>query len=166
MLKKTCVAMMIALMAFSVFVLTPDFARAGGSAAALTGQVSSQKEGLMEGVVVGAKKEGSTITVNVTSDEKGGYSFPAAKLSPGRYALKIRAAGYDLDGPKAIDIVEGKVAKANIKLKPTKDLAAQLSDAEWALSIPGTEEQKRFLLGCNGSPAASIQKPSASGSQA
>ncbi len=150
MLKKTCVAMMIALMAFSVFVLTPDFARAGGSAAALTGQVSSQKEGLMEGVVVGAKKEGSTITVNVTSDEKGGYSFPAAKLSPGRYALKIRAAGYDLDGPKAIDIVEGKVAKANIKLKPTKDLAAQLSDAEWALSIPGTEEQKRFLLGCNG----------------
>ena len=150
MLKKTCVAMMIALMAFSVFVLTPDFARAGGSAAALTGQVSSQKEGLMEGVVVGAKKEGSTITVNVTSDEKGGYSFPAAKLSPGRYALKIRAAGYDLDGPKAIDIVEGKVAKANIKLKPTKDLAAQLSDAEWALSIPDTEEQKRFLLGCNG----------------
>src|SRR5437870_5325299 len=149
MLKKTCVAMMIALMAFSVFVLTPDFARAGGSAAALTGQVSSQKEGLMEGVVVGAKKEGSTITVNVTSDEKGGYSFPAAKLSPGRYALKIRAAGYDLDGPKAVDIVEGKVTKANIKLKPTKDLAGQLSDAEWLLSIPGTDEQKKFLLNCN-----------------
>src|SRR5207244_4595237 len=150
MVKKTCVAMMIALMAFSVFVLTPDFARAGGSAAALTGQVSSQKEGLMEGVVVGAKKDGSTMTVNVTPDEKGRFRFPASKLGPGHYSLKIRAAGYDLDGPKAVDVVGGKTTTANIKLKPAKDLSAQLSDAEWLLSIPGTEEQKKFFLSCNG----------------
>src|SRR5207244_12268271 len=120
MVKKTCVAMMIALMAFSVFVLTPDFARAGGSAAALTGQVSSQKEGLMEGVVVGAKKDGSTITVNVVSDAKGRFGFPGEKLEPGRYALKVRAAGYDLDGPKTVDVVAGKAVTANLKLKPTE----------------------------------------------
>src|SRR6267378_1081054 len=85
----------------------PAIARANGTLA-LTGQVSSQKEGLMEGVVVGAKKEGSTITVNVMSDEKGRYIFPASKLGPGRYALKIRAAGYDLDGPNEVNVVAEK----------------------------------------------------------
>jgi len=117
---------------------------------ALTGQVSSQKEGLMEGVVIGAKKDGSTITVNVVSDEKGRYSVPAAKLEPGRYTLKIRAAGYDLDSPKTVDVVAGKATTANLKLKPTENLSAQLSDAEWLLSIPGTDQQKNFLLSCNG----------------
>jgi streptogramin lyase len=119
-------------------------------AVALTGQVSSQKEGMMEGVVVGAKKDGSTMTVNVTSDEKGRYVFPANKLEPGRYTLKIRAAGYDLDNPKPVDVVAGKMVTANLRLKPAENLSAQLSDAEWLLSMPGTDEQKNFLLGCNG----------------
>jgi streptogramin lyase len=127
-----------------------NFVRADGAPAALTGQVSSAKEGLMEGVVVGAKKEGSTITVNVMSDEKGKFNFPAAKLTPGRYALKIRAGGYDLDGPKTVEVAVGKAATADIKLKPTENLAAQLSDAEWVMSIPGTDAQKNFLTGCNG----------------
>ncbi len=137
--------------AAAVFFAGSGSSEANGSPPfALTGQVSSQKEGPMEGVVIGAKKEGSTVTVNVTSEEKGRFSFPAAKLSPGRYALKIRAAGYDLDGPKTVDVAEGKATTANIKLKPTDNLSAQLSDAEWLLSIPGTDQQKNFLLGCNG----------------
>ena len=127
-----------------------DLLRANDSSVvALTGQVSSQKEGLMEGVVVGAKKDGSTMTVNVTTDAKGRFTFPVSKLGPGHYALKIRAAGYDLDGPKEVNVVAEKPTAANIRLKPTKDPSAQLSDAEWLLSIPGTEEQKKFLLGCN-----------------
>jgi virginiamycin B lyase len=136
--------------AIALILSAPQSTEANGSPPfALTGQVSSQKEGVMEGVVVGAKKEGSTITVNVTTDEKGRYSFPAAKLSPGHYALKIRAAGYDLDGPKTVDVAAGKATTANIKLKPAENLSAQLTDAEWLLSISGTEEQKSFLLGCN-----------------
>ena len=127
----------------------PAIARANGTLA-LTGQVSSQKERLMEGVVVGAKKDGSTITVNVVSDAKGRFGFPGEKLEPGRYALKVRAAGYDLDGPKTVNVVAGKAVTANLKLKPTENLSAQLSDAEWLLSIPGTDQQKNFLLGCNG----------------
>jgi streptogramin lyase len=120
------------------------------SPAALSGQVSGGKEGPMEGVVIGAKKEGSTITVNVTSAEKGRFSFPASKLAPGRYALKVRAAGYELEGPKSVEVTAGKTTAANLKLKPVKDISTQLSDAEWLLSIPGTDEQKNFLLGCNG----------------
>ena len=117
---------------------------------ALTGQVSSQKEKVMEGVVVGAKKDGSTMTVNVVSDAKGRFTFPSDKLEPGHYALKIRAAGYDLEGPQSVDVTAGKTVTANLKLKSAENPSAQLTDAEWLLSIPGTEQQKSFLLGCNG----------------
>ena len=117
---------------------------------ALTGQVSSQKEKMMEGVVVGAKKDGSTMTVNVVSDAKGRFTFPSDKLEPGHYALKIRAAGYDLEGPQSVDVTAGKTITANLKLKSAENPSAQLTDAEWLLSIPGTEQQKSFLLGCNG----------------
>ncbi len=149
MRKYISLAIVFALTVISVLFAVVDESRANG-AVALTGQVSSQKESLMEGVMVGAKKDGSTISVNVSTDAKGRFNFPAAKLDPGRYALKIRATGYDLDGPKSVDVVAGKATTANIKLKPTENLSAQLSDAEWLMSIPGTDEQKSFLLGCNG----------------
>ena len=119
-------------------------------AAALAGQVSSAKEGAMEGVIVSAKKDGSTITVSVVSDAKGHYSFPAAKLDPGHYTLKIRAVGYELDGAGAADVKAGASTTADLKLGPTKNLAAQLTNAEWLMSMPGTDEQKKFLLNCNG----------------
>ena len=60
---------------------------------ALTGQVSSAAEAFMEGVVVSAKRDGSTVTISVVSDNKGKFSFPASKLEPGRYSLSIRAIG-------------------------------------------------------------------------
>jgi virginiamycin B lyase len=118
--------------------------------AALAGQVSSAKEGAMEGVVVSAKKAGGTITISVISDEKGHYNFPADRLEPGHYTLSARAAGYDLDGPNAADVASGQAATADIKLKPTRNLPAQLTNAEWMLSMPGSDEQKAFLLNCNG----------------
>jgi streptogramin lyase len=39
---------------------------------------------------------------------------------------------------------------ADLKLVKTKDLAAQLSNAEWLYSAPGTAQQKRPLLSCVG----------------
>ena len=50
---------------------------------ALTGLVSSADEGPMEGVLVSAKKDGSTITITVVTDAEGRYSFPADRLAPG-----------------------------------------------------------------------------------
>src|SRR5207248_2320045 len=95
-------------------------------AAALTGQVSSTEEGNMEGVVISAKKEGSTITVSVVSDKDGRFTFPASRLEPGTYSLKARAVGYDLDGPNTASVAAGKAAQAQLKLKKTRNLAAQL----------------------------------------
>src|SRR3984957_19293011 len=115
---------------------------------ALVGQVSSQEEGPMEGVVVSAKKDGSTITVSVISDNKGHYSFPASRLEPGHYTLKVRAVGYNLDSPATADLATQKPATADLKLVKAKNMIPQMTNAEWLMSMPGTDEQKDFLLNC------------------
>src|ERR1700743_2949653 len=89
--------------------------------AALTGTVSSEKEGLMEGVVVSAKKAGSTITISVPTASKGQFSFPASKIGPGQYTISTRAIGYDLEGPKTAEVPAGQTAKIEIKLAATKN---------------------------------------------
>ena len=118
--------------------------------AALTGLVSSSEEGAMEGVVVSAKKEGSTITTTVVTDEQGRYSFPAAHMAAGKYTISIRAIGYKLDGPKTVDVPSGSPATADLKLGKVKSLVPQLSNAEWLLSLPGADKQKAFLTMCVG----------------
>ena len=52
------------------------------TAAALSGSVTSAKEGAVEGVVVSARKDGSTITVSVISDDKGRFSFGGMSGGP------------------------------------------------------------------------------------
>jgi hypothetical protein len=98
------------------------------SAIALTGKVGSEAEPVMEGVVVSAKKAGSTITISVVTDEKGQYNFPAARVEPGHYIISTRAAGYDLDDPKAVDLTVGEVATSDLRLMPARNLSAQLTD--------------------------------------
>jgi virginiamycin B lyase len=117
---------------------------------ALSGQVSSAKEGPMEGVLVSAQRADSTITITVVSDEKGQYSFPASRLDPGDYAVRIRAAGYELDGPKTTEVKAGTATTADIKLRPARNISAQLTNAEWLASMPGTATQKKVLLNCTG----------------
>jgi virginiamycin B lyase len=117
-------------------------------AAALSGTVSSVKEGLMEGVVVSVRKAGSPITTSVATDEKGRFSFPAGRLPPGQYALSIRAIGYDLEDPRSADVDAKQAANIDIKLAPTKNLAKQMSNAEWFASFPGTDQDKKAILNC------------------
>ena len=78
------------------------------SMAALTGEVTSAAEGPMEGVLVSARKTNSTITLTVVTDAQGQYRFPTSKLSPGQYALRIRAVGYDIDSPSNVRSRRGK----------------------------------------------------------
>jgi virginiamycin B lyase len=115
---------------------------------ALSGQVTSAKEGPMEGVVVSAKRAGSTITISVVSDEKGLYRFPASKVGPGDYGLQIRAIGYELAGPTQVTVRQGKTASADLKLRPVEDITSQMTPAEWLASMPGTDDQKKFLYNC------------------
>ena len=119
------------------------------SHAALTGKVTSMEEGPMEGVIVGAKKAGSTITTWVVSDAQGRFSFPRDRMDEGKYAISIRAIGYELPAT-SVDVTE-QPAQMDLqlnKVKTNSKLAQQLSNAEWLLSVPGTDEEKGMLGNC------------------
>jgi virginiamycin B lyase len=149
MLKKTFLAMAVAAAVGTLlFAASSIIGAAGAPGVALTGQVSSQEEGLMEGVLVSAKRDGSTVTITVVSDAKGRYSFPASKLEPGRYALHIRAVGYELEGTNLAEVAGQKTTQLDLKLRKAQDLASQLSNGEWLISMPGTDEQKQGFLSC------------------
>jgi virginiamycin B lyase len=115
---------------------------------ALTGQVSSAAEGPMEGVPVSARKDGSTITVSVTTDKQGRYSFPRNRLDPGHYTLRIRAIGYGLDGAASAEITADKTTTVDLALKKVQDISFQLTNTEWLLSMPGSNEDKYRMGQC------------------
>src|SRR6516162_1803998 len=127
------------------FLSSPALAQ---SAAALSGSVSSAEEGPMEGVIISAKRDGSNITVSVISDEAGRYIFPAGRLEPGRYNLQLRAVGYDLEGPKSAELAAGQPAAVDLKLRKTMNLSRQLTNAEWMMSVPGSDDEKLQLINC------------------
>lgn len=126
---------------------------AAQGAAALSGSITSAEEPKMEGVVVSARREGANFTVSVTSDAKGTYSFPRTHLEAGTYAVTIRAVGYELAAQASAVVEAGATAKVDLKLQKAKNLASQLSSAEWMMSVNGTQEEKdRFtyqIMSCN-----------------
>lgn len=139
--KKIGLRLWLALGLF--FAVVPAGMAAGQPA--LTGIVSSDAEGPMGGVLVSAKRMNSIVTITVVTGKDGRYAFPADRLAPGDYQIGIRAVGYDLATPDLKVTVGGKQSKTDIKLNKTKNLPAQLSDAEWLMSIPGTPKQKEWL---------------------
>ncbi len=73
----------------------------------------------MEGVVVTAHKDGSIVSVSVTTDATGHYAFPENRLEPGHYTLAIRAVGYDLAAPAATELAAEQTGESsNLKLVP------------------------------------------------
>jgi virginiamycin B lyase len=118
------------------------------SSTALSGSVHSAREAVMEGVLVTAKKKGSTISTTVVTDDKGHYQFPQGRLDAGTYNLSIRAIGYDLDGPAQVEISAQGAAHADLNLRPTAHFEEQLTTAEWIASLSGTDDQKKFLYNC------------------
>ncbi len=116
---------------------------------ALTGKVTSQVEGAMEGVLVGARRDGSTIATWVVSNAQGQYTFPRERLQPGKYLISVRAAGFEL--PKTSVDVTAQPAQLDLqlaKVSSASKLAMQLSNGEILMSVPGTPEQKSMLGGC------------------
>jgi streptogramin lyase len=131
-----------------VFSVLAVLASAPAHAQVLSGRVTSAQEGAMEGVIVSAKREGSTITVSVVTNEQGRYAFPAGRLEPGAYKLEIRAVGYELDGSGTANLEAGQPATLDLQLKKTRNLSKQLTNAEWMMSVPGSDDDKLTLINC------------------
>src|SRR5579871_2075070 len=121
-MNKMKMSLLLSAAALAVAATSPVFA----APAALEGKVASAKEGVMEGVLVTAKKDGSNMSITVVSDGKGHYAFPAGRLDPGHYTIRIRALGYILDGPCTVD-VKANGTTADIRLNETTNLAPQLT---------------------------------------
>jgi streptogramin lyase len=136
------------LLALPIAASHPAMAQNHGPAA-LAGTVSSTEEGKMEGVVVSAKRHGSTIMISVSTNAQGQYSFPHDRLAPGVYDITIRAVGYTLK-PTAATIEPAGATQ--LDLSPAKAapdvLALQMSNSEWIQSAPGTPGQKMAVLRC------------------
>jgi len=90
----------------------------------LTGSVASATGQKLEGVLVSAKKEGSTITTNVYTDLNGEYFFPA--MADGKYQVWAQTLGF-------------KTAKGAVDLTATKHQDFQLA------AITDPEERIRQL---------------------
>jgi virginiamycin B lyase len=119
------------------------------SHSALAGTVTSDTEGAMEGVLIGARKAGATITTWVVSNAQGQYRFPRDRMDPGKYALSIRAVGYEL--PATSVDVGADSASLDLtlqKIASRSKVAMQLSNAELIMSVPGTDAQRTALGGC------------------
>jgi streptogramin lyase len=102
----------------------------------------------MEGVVVGATRDGSTITVEVVSNHAGEYELPASTIAPGRYHLRIRAVGYELAAPAEITVHGGGTTTANLSLRTVRDIDDQMTNSDWLISMHGNQRQKELLLNC------------------
>ncbi len=138
----------VVLLALLAHPASPTVVAQSDASIALGGRVGSSDESAMGGVLVSARKNGSTLTTTVVSDASGRYSFPRARLEPGTYTLRIRAVGYDLAGPATVTVATHEGATADLSLQKTKDRTAQLTDAEWLASMPGTAAQKAEIRGC------------------
>ena len=100
---------------------------AAGAASAdqlLTGSITSATGQKLEGVLISAKKEGSTITTSVYTDQSGEYFFPA--MADGKYDVWAQTLGF-------------KTAKGAVDLAATKHQDFQLA------TITDTEERIRQM---------------------
>ncbi|MGH9680345.1 MAG: carboxypeptidase regulatory-like domain-containing protein, partial [Candidatus Acidiferrales bacterium] len=134
----------------AMLVYVVSFVVKASPSVALTGIVSSQVEGPMEGVVVTAKRAGGTISISVVTDKSGRYSFPADRLQTGEYAISTRAGGYGQPDVRTVTVDSAKKKDQNLKLSKVEDLIPQITWGELLASLPGPQEMKDHLTGCIG----------------
>jgi len=103
----------------------------------------------MDGVVVSAKRAGSTMTHSVVSNAQGEFSFPRDRLEPGKYsspsARSVRAA------EPAGGAGRGDGGSRRRPIEPPsgrRTSSIQLSNGEWLQSFPGTKPFQEALFTC------------------
>ncbi len=112
------------LLAGAASLVVASFATAASADQLLTGSITSATGQKLEGIQVSAKKEGSTITTNVYTDQNGEYFFPT--MPDGKYRVWAQALGF-------------QTSKGEVDLNATKHQNFQLA----ALTDP--EERYRQL---------------------
>jgi virginiamycin B lyase len=121
------------------------------------GIVKSAKGDLLEGMMVQLIAQKNAIRTTVYSDADGRFEFP--KLEAGTYTLRIAQPRefqpyvreqITINGANAIeDIVLSRITNGEL-LPHTPEIAAQMTGAEWLMSLSGTADEKKLLTtNCN-----------------
>ena len=109
----------------------------------LAGAITSAAGQKLEGVTVSAKRDGTTITTSVYTDQDGNYYFPP--LPDGKYQVWAQALGFET-GKGSVDLTATR--KHNIALKPMTDREAmtrQLPSELLVAALPeDTEDDARI----------------------
>ena len=120
--------------------------------AILTGAIRASTGQPMEGVTVSVRAEGTSYTTSVFTDEEGVYVFPP--LSNGNYRAWAQAVGFATSRAQAA-LAGPAVSRQDFTLGPAKDIARQMTGADWFASLPEATLQDRrmkhvFKTNCTG----------------
>jgi streptogramin lyase len=121
------------------------------------GIVKSSKGDLLEGMMVQLVAHKNAVRTTVYSNADGRYEFP--KLDAGTYTLRIAQPRefrpyvkekVEISGANELDeIVLTRITNGEL-LPHTPEIAAQMTGAEWLMSLSGTGDEKKLLtVNCN-----------------
>jgi len=112
------------LLATAAVMATTSFAFAADQQ--LSGSISAASGGKLDGVVVSAKKDGSTITTSVYTDAQGDYYFPP--MAEGKYKVWAQTLGFERSDAQ-VDLAANK--RQDLTLKTITD-----AETKWR-QLPG-----------------------------
>src|SRR5438034_2333859 len=102
----------------------------------LAGAITSTAGQKLEGVTVSAKRDGTTITTSVYTDQDGNYYF--APLAEGKYQVWAQALGFETT-KGSVDLTATR--KHNIALKPMTDREAMIRQLPGELLVAALPEE-------------------------
>jgi streptogramin lyase len=119
----------------------------------LSGAIASAAGQKLEGVTVSAKRDGTTITTSVYTDQDGNYYFPP--MADGKYSVWAQALGFET-GKGSVDLTANR--KHNIALKAMTDKEAVIRQLPGELLVAALPEEtpedaavkKIFTNNCTG----------------
>jgi mono/diheme cytochrome c family protein len=121
------------LLASAALVITSFSAQAADQL--LAGAITSASGQKLEGVTVSAKRDGTTITTSVYTDQDGNYYFPP--LADGKYQVWAQALGFET-AKGSVDLTATR--KHNIALKPIADREAMIRQLPSELLVAALPE--------------------------
>jgi len=119
----------------------------------LAGAITSASGQKLDGVTVSAKREGTTITTSVYTDQDGNYYFPP--MADGKYQVWTNALGFETS-KGTVDL--SATRKHNVALKPITDRDAMIRQLPSELLVAALPEatpedaaiKKIFTNNCTG----------------